>query len=94
MDSTGIVVYQSPKTRIVLAGQMGSGPTAFPWSFGRRKAIVLGRDSRLSLADSCIVAAAREAGSAAEGVGARKSAKYTEMATNIPANRHRVPGND
>ena len=40
-----LLACQSPKNHMVLAGQMGSGPTA---SLGKREAIVLVRDSRLS----------------------------------------------
>jgi len=66
---------------MVLAGEMGNDTTdgsLVPWEAGKP----LTRDVTVvsPLADSYVVAAAHEAGSAAEAAAARKSAKYTQLA--------------
>jgi len=79
---------------MVLAGQMQpDGLSLVTWQAGKP----LSWDVTVvcPLADLYVVAGAREAGSAAEAAAARKSAKYTEMASDesyFPANRRAVSG--
>ena len=79
MVSAGIPVTKEPQGLSRSDGKRPDGLSLVPWEAGKP----LSWDVTVvcPLADSYVAAAAREAGSAAEGAAGRKSTKYTELMT-------------